>query len=252
MNFDESNDIMNIRLNLQFDGTNYHGWQIQPGKPTVQGTLKAALEKITKKSVSPIGCGRTDSGVHASFYTVSFRSDASIPVERLPYALNSILPEDIRCTGAEYAAKDFQANASARAKCYRYTIDNSVFGNVFLSRYAWHYKHPLDVCAMQKAATAFEGTHDFIGFAASGFSVKTTIRTIYSIDIDKNDSVITIDVTGNGFLYNMVRIITGTLVYVGGGRIAADDMADIIASRSRDRAGITAPAKGLCLRNVFY
>ena len=243
---------MNIRLNLQFDGTNYHGWQIQPGKPTVQGMLKSALEHITKESISPIGCGRTDSGVHALSYTVSFRSNTTIPIERLPYALNSNLPEDIRCTGAEYAPGDFQANTSAKSKCYRYTIDNSAFGNVFLSRYAWHYKYPLDISAMRKAASAFEGTHDFIGFAASGFSVKTTVRTIYGIDIDENDSIITIDVTGNGFLYNMVRIITGTLVYAGGGRIAAGEMADIIASRQRDRAGITAPAKGLCLRNVFY
>lgn len=243
---------MNIRLNLQFDGTNYHGWQIQPGKPTVQGTLKSALEHITKESISPIGCGRTDSGVHALSYTVSFRSNTTIPIERLPYALNSNLPEDIRCTGAEYAPEDFQANTSAKSKCYRYTIDNSAFGNVFLSRYAWHYKYPLDISAMRKAASAFEGTHDFIGFAASGFSVKTTVRTIYGIDIDENDSIITIDVTGNGFLYNMVRIITGTLVYAGGGRIAAGEMSDIIASRQRDRAGITAPAKGLCLRNVFY
>ena len=243
---------MNIRLNLQFDGTNYHGWQIQPGKPTVQGTLKTALERITRENITPIGCGRTDSGVHASFYTASFRTNTTIPIDRMPYALNANLPADIRCTGAEYAAEDFQANTSAKSKCYRYTIDNSVFGNVFLSRYAWHYKHPLDIRAMRKAAAAFEGTHDFIGFASSGFSVKTTIRTIYGIKIAENDGVITIDVTGNGFLYNMVRIIAGTLVYTGGGRISADDMASIIASRCRDRAGITAPAKGLCLRNVFY
>lgn len=252
MNFDESNDIMNIRLNLQFDGTNYHGWQIQSGVPTIQETLKNALYRITHEDIMPTGCGRTDAGVHAEQYTANFFTDCSIPIERLPYALNANLPDDIVCTGAEKVSDDFSANRSAKAKCYRYTIDNGIFPDVFTSRYAWHYKHQLDTDAMKKAAEAFIGTHDFIGFASSGFSVKTTIRTIYGIELKKNNNIITIDVTGNGFLYNMVRIITGTLVYTGGGKINASDMSDIIDSRQRERAGITAPAKGLCLRRVFY
>lgn len=243
---------MNIRLILQFDGTNYHGWQIQPGKPTIQGALKDALFNITREEINPIGCGRTDSGVHAAEYTVSFKTAASIPIDRMPYALNANLPDDIVCIGAEETDENFSANRSAKAKCYRYTIDNGVFPDVFALRYSWHYKHTLDTDKMRRAAEAFIGTHDFIGFASSGFSVKTTVRTIYGIEIEKRNNIITADVTGNGFLYNMVRIITGTLVYAGCGRIAPDSMPDIIASRCRRNAGITAPAKGLCLRKVFY
>lgn len=243
---------MNIKLYLQFDGTEYCGWQIQPGLPTIQGTLKEAVSKITKEDITPVGCGRTDSGVHGMNYTAGFRTNAKIPAERIPYALNSVLPNDIICIGAEEVSEDFHANSSATAKCYRYIIDNNEFPNVFLSRYAWHHRYSLDINAMKRAAEAFKGEHDFIGFASSGFTVKTTVRTIYGIDIKSENNIITIDVTGNGFLYNMVRIIAGTLVYVGEGRINPDSMPDIINSRCRNRAGITAPAKGLCLKEVFY
>lgn len=243
---------MNIRLDLKFDGTHYHGWQVQPGKPTVQGVLKDTLEKLTGEKITVTGCGRTDSGVHARGYVANYHTNAHIPPERIPYALNSNLPDDIRCTGAYEADDEFCANSSAVSKCYRYTIDNSTFGDVFLRRYAWHYKYSLDIDKMRAAAGSFRGTHDFIGFASSGFSVKTTVRTIYDINIMSDDNIINIDVTGNGFLYNMVRIIAGTLVYVGGGRIDASDIPDIIKSRDRNRAGITAPAKGLCLMGVEY
>ena len=243
---------MNIKLYLQFDGTDYCGWQIQPGKPTIQGALKAALAEITGEDIMPEGCGRTDSGVHARRYVCSFKTESNIPIERFPYALNSKLPDGIICTGAEYADDGFRANRSAVGKTYRYTIDNGAFADMFTRRYAWHYKFPIDIGLMRQAAEAFCGTHDFIGFAASGFSVKTTVRTIHSVKIEKHGSIITIDVTGNGFLYNMVRIIAGTLVYAGSGRIPAGDMPEIIASKCRNRAGITAPAKGLCLEEVYY
>ncbi len=243
---------MNIKLTLQFDGTNYHGWQIQPGKATIQDTLRFALHKITRENINPVGCGRTDAGVHASGYVCSFRTNSTIPIERFPYALNANLPGDIICTGAEHVPDEFCANRSAKGKTYRYTIDNGKFCNVFMSRFAWHCKFPLDIDKMRGAAAHLLGTHDFIGFASSGFSVKTTVRTISSVEIEKHDGIITIDVTGDGFLYNMVRIIAGTLVYAGSGRICPDDMPDIIASGSRSRAGITAPAKGLCLEEVFY
>lgn len=243
---------MNVRINLQFDGTNYHGWQIQPGKPTVQGILSDAVYQITGERVTVHGCGRTDSGVHASGYVASFETNSTIPAEKIPFALNSKLPEDIICTSAMKATPSFLANRSAVAKTYRYTVDNNEFPDIFLQRFAWHYKYPLDETKMQVAAEAFTGTHDFAGFASSGFSVKTTVRTIHSLNVEKKDNIITIDVTGNGFLYNMVRIIAGTLVYVGNGRIEAEDMPDIINSCCRQRAGITAPAKGLCLKEVFY
>lgn len=243
---------MNIRLNLQFDGTNYHGWQIQPKKATVQGTLKNAILKATGDDVTPNGCGRTDAGVHALGYVADFKTNSTIPCDRIPYAINTYLPDDIVCTGAELADDDFSSSYSAKAKTYRYTIDNSVFPDVFAQRFAWHYKYGIDIEKMKIGAEQFLGTHDFIGFARSGFTVKTTVRTIYAIKIDKNGNIITIDVTGNGFLYNMVRIIAGTLVFVGAGKIAPDAITDIINSKQRSMAGITAPAKGLCLKEVFY
>lgn len=243
---------MNIRLNLQFDGTNYHGWQIQPKKATVQGALKDAILKATGDDVTPNGCGRTDAGVHALGYVADFKTNSTIPCDRIPYAINTYLPDDIVCTGAEPANDDFSASYSAKAKTYRYTIDNGIFPDVFSQRFAWHYKYGIDIEKMKIGAEQFLGTHDFIGFARSGFTVKTTVRTIYAIKIGKNGNIITIDVTGNGFLYNMVRIIAGTLVFVGAGKIAPDAITDIINSKQRSMAGITAPAKGLCLKEVFY
>jgi tRNA pseudouridine38-40 synthase len=243
---------MNVRLELKFDGTNYHGWQLQPGRPTVQGMLTEAVYEVTGERVTIHGCGRTDSGVHASSYTASFKTDTSVPITRLPYALNANLPDDIRCISAASADDDFSAGRSAKGKTYRYTIDNNEFEDVFLLRFAWHVKYPLDVGAMSRAASYFEGTHDFVGFASSGYSVKTTVRTIHSLSVSTDGNIITIDITGNGFLYNMVRIISGTLVYVGSGRIDEKDIPGIIASRQRAMAGITAPAKGLCLKEVFY
>lgn len=243
---------MNIKLFLQFDGTCYHGWQVQPGKPTVQGVLSEALSAMTNENIMPTGCGRTDSGVHAMNYVCSFKTDCTIPIDRIPYALNAHLPDDIVCIDAQAVDELFSAARSAHAKTYVYTIDNSEFPSVFDLRYAWHFRFPLDIQKMQEAADLFLGEHDFIGFAASGFSVKTTIRTIYALKISKNGNLISIEVTGNGFLYNMVRIIVGTLVSVGGGKIHPVDIPGIIASGKRERAGITAPAKGLCLKEVFY
>lgn len=243
---------MNIKLYLQFDGTNYNGWQIQPDMPTVQGILKDAFFKITGESVMPKGSSRTDSGVHAQGYVCNIHTDTTIPCDRLVYALNTVLPPDIVCYASSEADDDFCASRSAKMKTYRYTIDNGEFKNVFLNRFAWHYKYPLDIAAMESAAEQFVGTHDFLGFASSGYTVKTTVRTIYSLKIEKTGNTITIDVTGDGFLYNMVRIIVGTLVYVGSGKIAAADITEIINSKDRTRAGITAPAKGLCLKEVFY
>ncbi len=246
------NGIMNIKLNLQYDGTEYHGWQIQKNGVTVQETVKNAVEKVTGENVTLIGCGRTDAGVHAENYICNFHTSASIPPDKYPYALNAALPSDIVCFGACEAQDDFDAARSAVKKRYVYRILNREFPDAILCRYAWHCRHSLDTEKMHEAAAAFLGEHDFIGFASSGFSVKTTVREIYSLDVTRKDDLITVDITGNGFLYNMVRIITGTLVSVGGGKLDPADMADIIASRDRERAGITAPAKGLCLKEVYY
>lgn len=243
---------MNIRLKLKYDGTAYHGWQIQKNAVTVQETVRDALSKITGSDITLVGCGRTDAGVHALGYTCNFHTQSTVPPDRLPYALNSLLPQDIVCVEASEAEEEFHAKNSAKKKRYIYKIFCGEFPDAFLCRYAWHVKYPLDLTAMQEAAKAFVGEHDFIGFASSGFTVKTTVRTIYSLDVTREGDIITIDVTGNGFLYNMVRIIAGTLVFAGGGKIDPSDMSDIIASRDRTRAGITAPPQGLFLKEVYY
>lgn len=244
--------MRNIKLMLQYDGTAYHGWQIQKNAVTIQETVKKAIEKMTGARINLTGCGRTDAGVHAESYVCNFYTDLSIPAEKFPYALNSLLPNDIVCIGAYEEHAGFHAKNSARGKRYVYRILNRSFPDAFLCRYAWHVKYPLDVKKMQEAARAFAGEHDFIGFASSGFTVKTTVREIYSLDVTRDNDIITIDVKGNGFLYNMVRIIAGTLVFAGSGKINPADMAEIIASRDRNRAGITVPPQGLCLKEVYY
>ncbi len=242
----------NIKLTLQYDGTAYHGWQTQENAITVQATVENVIKKLTGTKPQLVGCGRTDTGVHAKKYICNFKSETSIPCDKLPYALNSQLPGNIVCTHAEYADRNFDSRKSAKGKTYTYLIANSQYRNVFYTTRAWHYRYKLDIEEMRKAARHFLGTHDFIGFAASGFTVKTTVRTITDIKIDSDGDIISISVTGNGFLYNMVRIIAGTLVFAGNGKIKPEDIPDIIASKERKRAGITAPACGLYLTEVFY
>ncbi len=243
---------MNIKLELQYDGTAYHGWQVQKNAVTVQETVKNAIKKITGEDVTVTGCGRTDTGVHAEHYICNFHTESSVPADKFPYALNTHLPDDIVCFNAEVVSDDFNANSSATGKRYVYKILNREFPDAVMGRYSWHYKYPLDVAKMRQASKAFIGEHDFIGFASSGFTVKTTVREIYSLDVTKIGDVITIDICGNGFLYNMVRIIAGTLAFAGGGKINPSDMAEIIESKDRNRAGITAPPQGLCLKEVYY
>lgn len=245
-------NMRNIKLIIQYDGMNYHGWQIQENAITIQEVLENALNKLIGVKPRISGCGRTDTGVHAKAYVCSFKTKTSIPSNKLPYALNRFLPDDIVCIEACDMENDFDAHKSAIGKTYSYVILNSKYPDVFYKNRAWHYRYDLDVDKMKKAAKYFLGTHDFLGFAASGFTVQTTVRTIHSIEITQNDNLITIDVSGNGFLYNMVRIIAGTLVFVGNGKIDAEKIPEIIDSKDRKRAGITAPACGLYLKEVFY
>ncbi len=245
--------MKNIKLTIQYDGTAYHGWQTQENAVTVQETLEKAIKKLLELDTLRLtGCGRTDTGVHARRYICNFYADTAIPLDKLPLALNTYLPNDIICLAAEEVSEDFDSRYMAKKKTYSYYINNSTFPDAFLRNYSWHFKYRLDIEKMREAAKAFLGEHDFYGFAASGFTVKTTVRTIYSLDIEKNGDIIAIHITGNGFLYNMVRIIAGTLAFVGTGKIAAEDMADIIDSCDRTRAGITAPPSGLFLTEVFY
>lgn len=244
--------MRNIKLELRFDGRNYHGWQIQPNAVTVQEKVSSAVSEITKEAIKVFGCSRTDSGVHANHFVSSFKTNSKIPTDRIPFALNSLLPADIVCTGAYEMEESFHAIASAKRKTYLYKIENSHIGNPFLAGLVWHYPAKLDIEKMRLAARYFLGTHDFLGFAAAGFSAKTTERTIYELEVTKDEDIINIKVTGDGFLYNMVRIITGTLVWVGIGKIAPSDIPKIIKSKRRENAGITAPPDGLYLWRVYY
>ena len=244
--------MYNIKLTLQYDGSAYHGWQIQNNAVTVQQIVCEALEKLTNENINLIGCGRTDAGVHANKYVCNFKTNSLIPPEKYSYALNTKLPDDIVCIDSALVPEDFHAKSSATKKNYIYRILNTTYPDAFLRNRAWHIKDKLDLEAMQKAAKYFEGTHDFAGFASSGLSVKTTVRTIFSSKVYKQNDIITFDVEGNGFLYNMVRIMAGTLVYVGLGRIRAEDLPDIINSCDRKRGGITAPPDGLFLWEVKY
>jgi len=244
--------MRNIKLKIQYDGTDYHGWQIQKNDITVQETVKKAVQKIVNEDVHLTGCGRTDTGVHAENYVCNFFTNSRIPSEKLPYALNTYLPNDIVCFEAEDTDENFHSNSSAVKKRYVYKILNREFPDAVMNRYSWHYKYPLDIEKMRIAAKAFIGEHDFKSFCDNKRMKKSTIRTISDISINNSDGIITIDFYGNGFLYHMVRILTGTLLMVGTHDISCDDIPAIIEKKSRDAAGFTAPPQGLCLVEVDY
>lgn len=241
---------------LAYDGTNYAGWQIQAGQgrvETVQGTVEKALALVTKEEgIKVVGAGRTDAGVHARGQVIHFDTQSRIPVNRFPAALNSVLPPDIRFYEAAEVSGDFHAQYWAKEKTYRYTIDRSPIPDVFLRNYACHVPFHLDLSSMMEASNRLVGTHDFRSFCASGSSVKTFVRTIKQINVLEKGSLIYVNITADGFLYNMVRIIIGTLLEIGRGKMTPDYIPELIAAQDRSLAGPTAPAKGLCLENVVY
>lgn len=240
---------------LAYDGTNYAGWQVQEGQgrvKTIQGTVEKALALITGERIRVTGAGRTDAGVHARGQVIHFDTDSRIPVPSFPAALNSVLPPDIRFYGAEEVSPDFHAQYQAREKTYRYTIDCGPVPDVFLRNYACHISYQLDLPAMQEAAKLLLGTHDFRSFCASGSSVKNFVRTVKALEICQSDFLIYVNITADGFLYNMVRIIVGTLLEIGRGKLPSGYMAELISAQDRTLAGPTAPAKGLCLEQVVY
>ena len=241
-----------ILLTISYDGTNYSGWQKQKNAVTVQGEFDKACSTLFKTDVESIGASRTDAGVHALGQRAVIDVDTSIPAEKIPLALNPLLPDDIVVTHAEEVGADFNPRFKALKKTYEYSIYNAPFRNPLYRNYSEYVRCELDLDSMRTACEAFVGEHDFRAFCASGNSSKTTVRTIYSLDIEKDGDFIKIRVTGNGFLYNMVRIIAGTLIYVGEGRIAPDDLPEIIASGDRRKAGKTAGPSGLVLVKIMY
>jgi tRNA pseudouridine38-40 synthase len=242
----------NIKLVIEYDGTGYGGWQKQKNAVTVQETLEDALQRITGEKNTVIGAGRTDSGVHALGQVANFHTQSSIPPERFAYALNAVLPPDIRIKASEQVPEDFHARYSATGKKYRYSIHNHVHGTAIDRNTSYHVREKLSVKEMEEAASFLIGTHDFKSFCAAGSSVKTTVRTVQQAFFQQEGSRIDFYIEGNGFLYNMVRIIAGTLIEVGKGKRKPGEMSGIIEARDRRMAGPTAPAKALCLLEVMY
>ncbi len=241
-----------IVLIIEYDGTLYSGWQEQDNARSIQGEIERAIFEVFSVKVRLFGAGRTDAGVHALGQCAHFDLETDISGDRFAYILNQKLDDDIRIRRSFETDDSFHARKSSKGKHYRYTIYNDRIANAVGRYYSWHVPYELDLTEMEKAAAFFVGEHDFSAFRTVGSNIVGTVRTVYSLQVRKEGNFITIDITGNGFLYNMVRIIAGTLVYVGEGKISSEDISSIIESKDRTRAGITAPARGLQLVEVFY
>ena len=242
-----------IKLTVAYDGTNYHGWQVQPNAVTIEGKLNEAISELTKESIQVIGASRTDAGVHALGNVAVFDTESRIPGEKFSYALNQRLPDDIVIQQSQEVDKDFHPRYCTCEKTYEYVILNRKFPLPEYRNTAFFYYGDLDIKAMQEATKAFLGEHDFAGFCSAGAQVKTTVRTLYELTVEKKDNdMICIRVRGNGFLYTMVRIIAGTLLEVGKGNIEAKSLENRIAAADRSQAGPTAPARGLKLIRIQY
>lgn len=245
---------MKYLLKIAFAGMNYHGWQVQTGAPSVQGTLCAAAASLFGAPCAVTGCSRTDAGVSAKEYFCTLESpeDACVPPDRLPAAMNRFLPPDIALLEASECPSDFHARYSVKSKTYEYTILNSSARDPFLSGLVWQYDRPLDEAVMDAGAKLFCGTHDFSAFCASGTSVEDKKRTIFSSSVRREGDKVIFSVCGDGFLYNMVRIMAGTLVELSLSKISEETIALALNSGERSLCGATAPACGLCLTKVEY
>lgn len=241
-----------IKMIVEYDGTGYSGWQRQINAPSVQQTLEEAIRKLTGEPIGVTGASRTDAGVHALGQTVHFDTTRRIPGEKFSYALNTMLPDDIRVRHSCDTRPDFHARFDAKGKRYRYSIHNHAHASALLRNTHAHVIYPLDERLMRIEAQEMLGTHDFAAFAASGSIVKDTVRTISRVEVVRCGGDLTLTVEGNGFLYNMVRILAGTLIDVGSGRIASGAIKRAIESHDRLDLGVTAPAHGLTLLEVYY
>lgn len=236
-----------VKLVVAYDGTAYHGWQLQPNAPTIEGELNRALSELLNEEIQVIGASRTDSGVHALCNVAVFDTEARIPANKISYALNRKLPEDIKVQSSEEVAPDFHPRHCDSRKTYEYRILNREFPLPTNRLYSYFTYIPLDEVKMQGAACYLVGEHDFKSFCAVAAVVETTVRTLYEVNVERQGEEIVIRVCGSGFLYNMVRIIAGTLMEVGRGNLEPDKIKEILEAKDRCAAGPTAPACGLSL-----
>lgn len=241
-----------IRLIISYDGTNYVGWQVQPNGVSVQALLEKALFELTGEQIRVEGSGRTDSGVHAKAQVAHFDTEARMAADKFAIAMNMHLPPDIRVLFSEECDPTFHARFSAKRKVYSYTVQLGPHADVFLRTTSLHLHYIPDVEAMQKAAAAVIGTHDFNAFKCADSSMENTVRTITRSEWNRNGNLLVYTVEGNGFLYNMVRVLVGTMLEIGSGKRPVSDMENAIETGSRTSAGATAPARGLRLERVIY
>ena len=244
--------MRNIALKLMYVGTAYHGWQVQKNAVTVAETLEGALATVVGHPVKLTGAGRTDAGVHAEVYIANFRTTSAIPCDRLPLAVNTRLPDDIVVVAAREVSEGFNAIGSCRKKEYTYRVYNSRIRNAFYVDRAYFYPKHLDEAVMADAASRFVGTHDFAAVRAVGTQVKSTVRTVYYFDVARTGELIELKVCANGFLYNMVRAMVGTVLYAAEGKLTPDGISDILERGCRTDAGPTVPPGGLYMTRLWY
>lgn len=252
--------MRNIAVHLAFDGTRYHGWQVQRNAVTVQQTFQDAVEKIFGSRLPVTGCSRTDAGVHAYDYVCGFHTSSLIECDAIARALNSMLPHDIAVTSCVEMPQNFHPRYFAEGKEYVYKIWNAPYCDPFTRAYAFHCKKRIDSEKLNAAAKYYRGTHDFAAFCSSGAANShrpeepegDTVRTVFDAEVTRKGDMVEFRVSGDGFLYNMVRIMTGTLLFVAQGKLSCEDIKSVIESRDRGKAGPTAPAHGLYLNRVFY
>ncbi len=244
--------MRNFKVKMAYNGANYHGFQIQNNAVTIQGTVEEALSKLLRENVTINGCSRTDAGVHARDYVFNFKTENKITPKGLLFATNDILPKDIAFLSVEETDEDFHARFDCKGKEYEYVIHNSQIKNPFYAGTAMRYKYPLDENLLNNEAKAFIGRHDFKSFCSTACDKEDTHRTIYDFSVTRQGDIVKMNVSGDGFLYNMVRIMVGTLIYVNEGKIKQGEIKEIIEQKDRTKAGITVIPDGLYLNKVFY
>lgn len=244
--------MMNYLLTLKYDGSPFHGWQRQENALTVQECVENALLKLFNEKISVTGCSRTDTGVHANCFKCNFRTEKVFPLEKLISGMNYYLPESIAVLGSENASENFNARFDCVKKEYVYKIYNGKVRDPFYINKAYFHKYPLDAVLMNEQAKDFIGTYDFSAFCAAGATTKTTVRTVFDASVTRDGDMVIFRVEGDGFLYNMVRIMVGTLIYISEGKIEKGSIPEIINSKDREKAGKTAAPEGLYLNKVYY